>query len=115
MQAALFLSHIGTIARSGTKEFFKSLTGDQQKDSIKVVIEAQDAVHDDKELKQNVSQAIIKSSVDFNEIYCSKLVNDPEVEFVSIGTLERTARGKIKNRFQDLRSADAADPPKPLE
>ena len=85
-------------------------TGDHQKDSIKLVIEAQDTAHDDKELKQKVSQAIINSSVDFNEIYCSKLVNDPQVEFVPIGTLERTGRGKIKNRFQDLRSINASKP-----
>ncbi|MHB8520412.1 MAG: phenylacetate--CoA ligase family protein [Limisphaerales bacterium] len=79
-------------------------TDDHQKDSIKLVIEAQAAAHDDRELKRRIAQAIIKSSVDFNEIYCSNLVNDPEVEFVPIGALERTGRGKIKNRFQDLRS-----------
>ena len=27
------ISHLGTIARSGTKEFFSSLTGDQKKDA----------------------------------------------------------------------------------
>jgi phenylacetate-CoA ligase len=79
-------------------------TGDHQRDSIKLVIEAQDTVHNDNELKQKISQAIINSSLDFNEIYCGKMVNEPEVEFVSIGTLERTARGKIKSRFQDLRA-----------
>lgn len=82
-------------------------TGDHKKDSIKLVIEAEDTVHGDEELKYKVSQAIIHSSVDFNEIYCSKLVGDPEVEFVSIGALERTPRGKIKDRFRDLRSAEA--------
>ena len=27
------IAHLGTIARSGTAEFFKKLSGDQQKDS----------------------------------------------------------------------------------
>jgi phenylacetate-coenzyme A ligase PaaK-like adenylate-forming protein len=90
-----------------TRAYNVIATGDYQRDSIKLVIETQDTVHDDMDLKRRVSQAIISSSIDFNEIYCSKLVDDPEVEFVSIGTLERTSRGKIKNRFQDLRPIDA--------
>jgi phenylacetate-CoA ligase len=90
-----------------TRAYNVIATGDYQRDSIKLVIETQDTVHDDMDLKRRVSQAIISSSIDFNEIYCSKLVDDPEVEFVSIGTLERTSRGKIKKRFQDLRPIDA--------
>ena len=32
------IAHLGTIARSGTAEFFKSLSGDQQKDSALIEI-----------------------------------------------------------------------------
>ncbi len=78
-------------------------TGDDEMDCIKLVIEAQNTALNDAELKQQISRAIINSSLDFNEIYSGKMVKAPEVEFVSIGTLERTPRGKIKKRFQDLR------------
>jgi phenylacetate-CoA ligase len=79
-------------------------TGDDQRDSLKLVIEVQNPAIPNPDLKKSISRAIINSSVDFNEIHHSNLVKDPEVEFVSRGTLERTARGKIKNRFQDLRT-----------
>lgn len=82
-------------------------TCDHEKDSIKLIIEAQDAVLQDSELKKKISRAIITSSLDVNEIHNGRLLNDPEVEFVSIGVLERTPRGKIKNRFQDLRPNNA--------
>ena len=80
-------------------------TGDKHRDSIKLVIEVQDPSTPNTDLSKKISQAIINSSVDFNEIHHSNLVKDPEVEFVPQGSLERTARGKIKNRFQDLRTS----------
>jgi phenylacetate-CoA ligase len=80
-------------------------TGDHHQDSIKLVIEIQNPEISNGVLEKEISQAIINSSVDFNEIHNSKLVEDPEIEFVSRGTLERTARGKIKNRFRDLRTS----------
>lgn len=79
-------------------------TGDHQHDRITVVIEAHDTAREDAGLKNRISKAIIGSSVDFNEIHAAGLVNDPEVEFVPIGSLPRTPRGKIMNRFQDRRT-----------
>jgi phenylacetate-CoA ligase len=84
-------------------------TGDEKRDHIKVVLEVRDPAQADEKLKQTVVQAIITSSVDFNEIYDEKLIDAPEVEFVAPGTLERTPRGKIKNRFRDLRPASQPD------
>ncbi|MNC99323.1 hypothetical protein D3C83_175760 [compost metagenome] len=70
-----------------------------------MIIEAPEGVHGDRDLMANVSTAIIRSSVDFSEIHAAGLVSDPEVQFVAIGSLERTGRGKIKDRFRDHRSA----------
>ncbi len=79
--------------------------GDQAADHLTVIIEAPEGVHGDRDLMASVSTAIIRSSVDFSEIHAAGLVSDPEVRFVAIGSLERTGRGKIKDRFRDHRSA----------
>lgn len=78
-------------------------TGDERQDAIKLVIETQEAALADSALRKRVADAIISSSVDFKEIHLAGLVRDPEVEFVPVGALERTGRGKIKNRFRDHR------------
>lgn len=78
--------------------------GDHQQDRIRLVIEAHDAALGQADLKKMVSRALIGSSVDFSEIHASGLVGDPDVEFVPIGSLPRTPRGKIMHRFQDRRS-----------
>ena len=80
-------------------------SGDRGQDRIRLVIEANDAAHAEAGLKHRISTAIIGSSVDFSEIHASGLVADPEVEFVPIGSLPRTPRGKILHRFQDRRTA----------
>jgi phenylacetate-CoA ligase len=87
-----------------TLDYNVIVTGDERQESIKLAIEVPDSTTPNPALSKSISRAIINSSVDFNEIHNSDLVKDPEVEFVSRGTLERTARGKIKNRFQDLRT-----------
>lgn len=79
--------------------------GDQAADHLTVIIEAPEGVHGDRDLMARISQAIIRSSVDFSEIHAAGLVSDPEVQFVAIGALERTGRGKIKDKFKDHRSA----------
>jgi phenylacetate-CoA ligase len=79
--------------------------GDQARDHLTIIIEAPDSMHGDRELMARVSTAIIKSSVDFSEIHAADLVSDPEVQFVAIGSLERTGRGKIKDKFRDQRSS----------
>ncbi len=79
--------------------------GDQAADHLTVIIEAPEGVHGDRDLMASVSKAIIKSSVDFSEIHAAGLVSNPEVQFVAIGALDRTGRGKIKDRFRDHRSA----------
>lgn len=77
--------------------------GDQAADHLTVIIEAPGSAHGDRQLMAQVSSAIIRSSVDFSEIHAAGLVSDPEVQFVAIGALERTPRGKIKDRFRDQR------------
>lgn len=80
------------------------ITADEHRDSVKVVMEVDATTMKDERLVTRVVAAIIASSVDFDEIYAAGLVNAPEVEFVVRGTLERTPRGKIKDRFRDLRA-----------
>jgi len=77
--------------------------GDQAADHLTVIIEAPEQAHGDRDLMARVSTAIIRSSVDFSEIHAAGLVCDPDVQFVAIGSLERTPRGKIKDRFRDKR------------
>jgi phenylacetate-coenzyme A ligase PaaK-like adenylate-forming protein len=79
--------------------------GDQAAEHLTVIIEADEAVHGDRDLMASISKAIIRSSMDLSEIHAAGLVSDPEVRFVAIGALERTGRGKIKDRFRDHRSA----------
>jgi phenylacetate-CoA ligase len=78
--------------------------GDETADHLTAIIEAPEGVHGDRELMASIATAIIRSSVDFSEIHAAGLVSDPEVQFVAIGALERTHRGKIKDRFKDHRS-----------
>ncbi len=80
------------------------ITGDERRDRVKVVMEVEPTALRDRNLREAVVRAVIKSSVDFDEIYTAGLVELPEVEFVAIGTLERTPRGKIKDRFKDQRA-----------
>lgn len=73
-------------------------------DAIRVTIEVADPAHCREALTPRVAEAFIGSSVDFRELYDARLVRAPEIEFTAMGSLERTARGKIKDRFRDQRT-----------
>lgn len=81
--------------------------GDQSADHLTVIIEAPERVHGDRDLMANIAAAVVRSSVDFSEIHAAGLVRDPDVKFVAIGSLERTPRGKIKDRFRDQRRPES--------
>lgn len=87
-----------------TSEYNLIATDDGDVDAIRVIIEAADPAYCQQALAQRVSEAIIESSLDFRELYDAGLVRAPEIEFTAIGSLERTVRRKIKDRFRDQRT-----------
>lgn len=50
-------------------------------------------------LKSTIANALINSSVDYAEGVQDGILAKPKVRFVEVGTLERTPRGKIKNKI----------------
>ncbi len=87
-----------------TSEYNLIATDEGDVEAIRVIIEAADPAHCQQALARQVSAAIIESSIDFRELYDAGLVRAPEIEFTAIGSLERTARRKIKDRFRDQRT-----------
>lgn len=79
----------------------------QRQDALRLVVEVPAAVREDGDLARAIAQAIVDSSADFKELHDARLIGRPEVELVPVGTLDRTARGKIQRRFRDRRDTPA--------